>query len=59
MRGRDLMLSCPTCRHNVVMTYGGEGPYRWQPWICPHCSIRNGLNLAGMILKVEKSVRES
>lgn len=59
MSGRDLMVSCPSCRLNVVLTYGGDGRYLWHPWICPHCAVQNGINLAGAILLVRKPQRES
>jgi hypothetical protein len=57
--GRNLMVSCYSCRGNVQLKYGGVGPYRWQPWVCPHCTVRNGLNLSGLILGVKKPARES
>lgn len=57
MTGRDLMVSCFSCRRNVLLTYGGTGVYRWQPWFCPHCRVQNGMNLSGLIFGVKKPTR--
>lgn len=50
-------MTCDRCKTTSTLTYGLDGPehgrYHWQAWDCPKCAHKNGLNLAGKILKVK------